>query len=119
MSDPWSDRENCRQFSQFFPVGGGEMSNSGTRQRRTVYYSGRVQGVGFRYTTRTIAHRYHVCGCVRNLPDGGVELIAEGQPRELDDFLGGVRERFFGNIRDERCDVQPATGEFTGFDIRR
>jgi acylphosphatase len=94
------------------------MKKSGTSQRRTVQYSGRVQGVGFRYTTQSIAHRYAVSGYVRNEPDGRVELVAEGQPHELDAFLGEVRERFVVNIRDERVDVQPATGEFTGFNIR-
>ena len=94
------------------------MKTGAAAQRRTVQYSGRVQGVGFRYTARTIAHRYAVSGYVRNQPDGRVELVAEGEPHELDAFLGEVRERFFGNIRDERADVQPATGEFTGFDIR-
>jgi len=87
-------------------------------QRSSVEYSGRVQGVGFRYTTRSIARRYDVTGYVRNLPDGRVELVAEGQPQELDAFLGEIRERFLGNIRDERRDVQPATGEFTDFEIR-
>jgi acylphosphatase len=77
-----------------------------------------VQGVGFRYTTRTIAHRYAVSGCVRNQPDGRVELVVEGESHELDEFLSEVRERFLGNIRDEKADVQPATGEFTGFAIR-
>jgi acylphosphatase len=94
------------------------MKKSGTSQRRTVQYSGRVQGVGFRYTTQSIAHRYAVTGYVRNQPDGRVELVAEGEPHELDSFLAEVRERFFGNIRDERADVQPATSEFTGFNIR-
>jgi acylphosphatase len=88
------------------------------RQRRTVEYAGRVQGVGFRYTTHTIARRYQVTGFVWNLADGRVELVAEGEPRELDAFLSEVRERFFSNIRDERTDVQPATDEFTGFEIR-
>ncbi|HEX2474164.1 MAG TPA: acylphosphatase [Lacipirellulaceae bacterium] len=95
-----------------------EMKKSGTSQRRTVVYSGRVQGVGFRYTTQSIAHRYTVSGYVRNQPDSRVELVAEGEPHELDAFLGEVRERFFGHIRDERADVQPATGEFAGFYIR-
>jgi acylphosphatase len=94
------------------------MKKSGTSQRRTVQYSGRVQGVGFRYTTQSIAHRYAVSGYVRNEPDGRVELVAEGQPHELDAFLGEVRERFVVKIRDERVDIQPATGEFTGFNIR-
>jgi acylphosphatase len=87
-------------------------------QRRTVEYTGRVQGVGFRYATRSIARRYDVAGYVRNLPTGGVELVAEGAPHELDSFLSEVRERFFGHIRQERSDVAPTTGEFTGFEIR-
>jgi acylphosphatase len=87
-------------------------------KRSTVEYAGRVQGVGFRYAARTIAHRYQVSGYVRNRPDGRVELVAEGDPQEVDAFVGEVRERFFGNIRDERTDVQPGTGEFSGFEIR-
>lgn len=88
------------------------------RERRSVVYSGRVQGVGFRYTTRSIARRHAVAGYVRNLPDGTVELVAEGEPRELDAFLREVRDHFDGQIRDEKCDVQAASGEFTGFEIR-
>jgi acylphosphatase len=87
-------------------------------QRHTVYFAGHVQGVGFRYTARSIARRYDVAGFVRNLPDGRVELVVEGQPREVDAFLRDVRDRFSNQIRDERSDVRPATGEFDGFDIR-
>jgi acylphosphatase len=82
-----------------------------------VVYSGRVQGVGFRYTTRSIASRYAVVGYVLNLPDGRVELVAEGEPRELNAFLGEVREALGANIRDEKCDVQAAAGAFSGFEI--
>ena len=88
------------------------------QQRRTIEYSGRVQGVGFRYTTHSIARRYQVAGYVRNLPGGGVELVVEGEQQELDAFLSEVRERFFGNIRGERSDAQSATGEFMSFEIR-
>jgi len=88
-----------------------------TPERHTVYYTGHVQGVGFRYTARSIARGYDVAGFVRNLPDGRVELVAEGVRHEVDDFLREVRDRFFNQIRDERCDVRPATGEFTSFDI--
>jgi acylphosphatase len=87
-------------------------------KRTTVHYSGRVQGVGFRYTTRSIARRYPVTGYVSNLPDGRVELVAEGEPVDLDGFLAEVRDHFFNNIRDERRDTQPATGEYSGFEIR-
>jgi acylphosphatase len=89
-----------------------------TQQRRAVEYAGRVQGVGFRYTTYMIARRYQVSGYVRNRADDRVELVAEGPPHELEAFLAEVRERYFGNIRDERTDLQPATGEFAGFEVR-
>jgi len=93
------------------------MSNQSPK-RYTVYFSGRVQGVGFRYNTASIARHHDVAGFVRNCSDGRVELVAEGAPRELDSFLREVRERFFNNIRDERLDTQEPTDEFTGFDIR-
>ncbi len=86
--------------------------------RKSVYYSGRVQGVGFRYTAHSIARRFDVSGFVRNLPDGRVELVAEGERHELTLFLDEIRERMGAQIRDEKVDTQPATGEFTGFKIR-
>ena len=51
-----------------------------------IFYTGRVQGVGFRYTTKNVALGYEVTGTVRNLSDGRVELIAEGQREELEAF---------------------------------
>jgi acylphosphatase len=87
-------------------------------KRYTVYFSGRVQGVGFRYNTSIIARRYEVTGYVRNCPDGRVELVAEGQPKELDDFLREVRDHFSYNIRNEQSDIQDASGQFPGFEIR-
>jgi acylphosphatase len=86
--------------------------------RHTVYYTGHVQGVGFRYTTHSIARNHQVTGYVRNLPDGRVELVAEGNRQEIDAFLEAIRDRLANHIRDERCDVGPATGEFSRFDIR-
>jgi acylphosphatase len=61
-------------------------------QRVTVFYSGRVHGVGFRVTVRQLACGYDVTGTVRNLPDGRVELIAEGLRPELEAFLTGIDE---------------------------
>jgi acylphosphatase len=86
--------------------------------RSTVYYTGHVQGVGFRYTTHSIARGHEVTGYVRNLPDGRVELVAEGERRETGAFLREVRDRLSNHIRDERRDVGPATGEFNSFEIR-
>jgi acylphosphatase len=87
-------------------------------QRCTVYYIGHVQGVGFRYTAHSIARGHQVTGFVRNLPDGRVELVAEGERREIDAFLREVKERLSNHIRDERRDISPATDEFSGFEIR-
>ena len=89
-----------------------------TLSRSTVYYKGHVQGVGFRYTAHSIARNHEVTGYVRNLPDGRVELVAEGSRAEITAFLAEVRERLSNHIRNELCDEGPATGEFLRFDIR-
>lgn len=87
--------------------------------RRRVLYQGRVQGVGFRYTTASIARRYPVVGFVRNLPDGSVELLAEAEPSVLELFLADIASEFARNIR--RQDVRDADrGEMLNrFEIRR
>lgn len=87
--------------------------------RRTVYFSGRVQGVGFRYTTVQVAAGFRVAGYVRNLPDGRVELVAEGAPPELDRFLTAVQQAMSGCIREVAITESPATAEFRSFTISR
>jgi acylphosphatase len=83
-----------------------------------IYYSGRVQGVGFRYTAKTVALGYEVTGRVRNLSDGRVELIAEGQKDELEAFQVAIRESGLGSLIDgEQCSWDEAKGEFRGFEI--
>lgn len=89
-----------------------------SQQRRRVCFTGRVQGVGFRYTVRSVARGYKVSGYVRNMPDGSVELVAEGEPAELDAFLREIRDQFSGYIRDEQQQIGNATGEFHRFEIR-
>src|SRR5882757_5443424 len=61
-------------------------------QRHTIHYTGHVQGVGFRYTTHSIARNHEVTGYVRNLPDGRVELVAEGDRQDTDAFLEAIRD---------------------------
>lgn len=95
------------------------MAAGEAQQRREVYYSGRVQGVGFRYTARHLARLHQVTGFVRNLSDGRVELVAEGPPAEIDRFLSAVREEMGHHIRDVDQRSAPANGEFGGFEIRR
>ena len=88
-------------------------------ERVHVFYSGRVQGVFFRGTTKDIARRIGVCGWVRNLPDGRVELVAEGERGELDDLLKKIRQAKGPNIDDEDVRSENASNEFSNFTILR
>jgi acylphosphatase len=91
-----------------------------SRCRVVVLYSGRVQGVGFRYTVRQLAAGYELTGTVRNLPDGRVELVAEGARDELEAFRQGIRDAGLGGfIRQEDAQWAEARSEFRGFEIVR
>jgi len=94
------------------------MGEAGGQIRRKVLFSGDVQGVGFRYTTRSVAGGYDVTGYVRNLPDGRVEVVAEGSPEQVGSFLQAVEKAMSGYIRDRRDEESPARGEFAGFGVR-
>lgn len=88
------------------------------RCRMTILYSGRVQGVGFRYNAKSAALGYDVTGMVRNLDDGRVELTAEGERAELEAFQQAVRDSGLQSvIRDESVAWTPARGGFMGFEI--
>ena len=91
-----------------------------SRKRLHVLYSGRVQGVGFRYTAKTVATGFEVTGIVRNLADGRVELIAEGLKDELEGFQQAIRESGLGSLigREEVAWEDPAN-DFRGFEITR
>jgi acylphosphatase len=84
---------------------------------RLVYYSGCVQGVGFRATTVHIARHHPVTGWIRNLPDGRVQLLVEGSADAVNGFLGAVRAYWKQQIEEERREEQTATGRYAGFDI--
>jgi acylphosphatase len=85
-----------------------------------VLYSGQVQGVGFRYTVKSVANGFDVTGSVRNLPGGGVELVAEGAKDELEAFRQAIRESGVDHfIRQEAVSWQEAKSEFRGFEIVR
>jgi len=94
--------------------------NVSSRRRRIVTYSGHVQGVGFRYTAKTVAAGFEVVGTIRNLPDGRVELIIEGDRAELDAYCLALRDAgLAGFIRDEAVSWADATNEFRGFEVVR
>ncbi len=86
--------------------------------RRTCYFSGRVQGVGFRYTVKNVSLQYNVSGFVQNLPDGRVELVIEGPDPDMDRLVEDVSQRMNGFIQKVDSVENPATGEFERFFIR-
>ena len=88
------------------------------RSRLHACYSGRVQGVGFRYTVKSLVTGFEVTGSIRNLPDGRVELIAEGEKEELEAFQQAIRDSGLGKlISHEQVDWTEARGNFCGFEI--
>jgi acylphosphatase len=79
-----------------------------------------VQGIGFRYTTKSVAAGFEVTGTVRNLPDGRVDLLAEGTKNELEAFQQAVRDAGLARfIRNEDVSWSDAECEFRGFEIVR
>lgn len=87
-------------------------------KRLHIFYSGAVQGVGFRYSAESVASRLALSGWVSNLRDGRVECVLEGPEPELNKFTDRMSDIFGGYIRDAALDWSEATGEFSGFDIR-
>lgn len=89
-----------------------------SRRRMHILYSGRVQGVGFRYQTKQLSMGFELTGKVRNLPDGRVELVAEGDEAELNAFRRAVRDGGLqALIRGEEVKWSESSGEFRGFEI--
>lgn len=82
-----------------------------------VYYSGRVQGVGFRYTAEDIARGLNIAGWVKNLRDGRVELTAEAEEEVLKELLDRTKKYFSEYIVDVDIEWLPATGEYKDFTI--
>ncbi len=75
-----------------------------------VWYSGQVQGVGFRYTALRLAQAHAVKGLVRNLADGRVEMLVEGEPAEVERFLESVRGKMDGYIHAVSVQDEPVRG---------
>lgn len=82
-----------------------------------VFYTGIVQGVGFRYTVREIAVRFGLKGWVKNLPDGRVESCIEGEESFLEQFFREVERRFEGHITNTDIVFSPTVQQFHDFKI--
>ena len=86
--------------------------------RCTCHFTGRVQGVGFRYTAQNIALQYDVAGYVRNLSDGRVEVVMEGPDLEIDALIDSIKQKMNCYIQRLERHLDPPTGEFNRFSIR-
>ena len=87
--------------------------------RRRVVISGRVQGVNFRYYTRSMARQVGAVGWVRNLPDGNVEAVIEGVPEVVEEVISWCRNGPpSGRVDNVLVQEESPTGEFADFDIK-
>lgn len=84
----------------------------------TVHFTGRVQGVGFRFTSCNVARGFDVAGYVKNLPDGRVECVVEGDKAEVRRFIKDVQVAMGHHITNTSETESAATGGFTDFGVR-
>lgn len=84
----------------------------------TVFFSGHVQGVGFRFSVLQVAKEFEVAGFVRNLDDGRVHLELEGGPEEIARFVEAVDERMHGHIRKTERRSARRAPQFSGFTVK-
>ncbi len=90
-----------------------------TMIRAIVFFSGRVQGVGFRFNTNEIAKRFAVVGTVENCDDGRVKIVVEADPKEIERFVEAIRASTCGQIKQiQRFESEPSR-EFVNFSVRR
>ena len=82
-----------------------------------IIFIGRVQGVGFRFTAHRMAQRHQLAGFVRNLPDGTVEMLAQGSARDIDDCIRDINDYFSDYIREKRTQEMPNDPKYKDFRI--
>ncbi len=82
-----------------------------------ITFTGRVQGVGFRFTAMNIADRCGLTGLIRNLPNGSVEMIAQGRPDDITDCIRNIKDTYHGLIRDTTIEDIPPDPRYQDFKI--
>jgi acylphosphatase len=82
-----------------------------------IIFSGEVQGVGFRFTAHRIASHHQLTGFVRNLPDGSVEILAQGKPEDINGCIYEIKVAFTGYIRQTQIEDTPINPKYTNFKI--
>jgi acylphosphatase len=84
----------------------------------TVFFSGHVQGVGFRYSVLQVAREFDVAGFVTNLADGRVQLEVEGSESDIAAFVEAVQEKMHGYVRKVERSARRQARQFSGFVIK-
>ncbi len=82
-----------------------------------IIFSGRVQGVGFRFTAHRMAGRHQLTGYVRNLPDGSVEMLAQGPAEDIDDCINDIQDCLAGYVREVKINEIPSNPRHRDFKI--
>lgn len=88
-------------------------------KRFEVFYSGMVQGVGFRYNALQVSRNFAVVGTVQNLPDGRVKMVVEGEVKTVEQFVREVAETTHGRVTHSEVNEYPSVGDIQGFRIVR
>ena len=84
---------------------------------RLITFVGRVQGVGFRYTSYRIAGQYEITGYVKNLPNGTVEMLAQGSQTQIDGCIAAIQDYFGGYVRECKTVEVPVNSRYFDFRI--
>lgn len=84
---------------------------------KQIIFKGNVQGVGFRYTSQRTAKLYNLTGYVKNLPDGSVEMFAQGDLQDVDNCISDIQNSFRGYIRETQINDLPPNPRYTNFRI--
>lgn len=87
-------------------------------KRFHAFFSGRVQGVGFRFTAQSLASSLKICGWARNNLDGRVEVVAQGQEKKLEEFLTKLKGYFGRYIKDVDIDWKEPAQDCADFEIK-
>ncbi len=83
-----------------------------------IIYKGRVQGVGFRYTATDLAIKKNIFGFVQNLPNGDVEVVAQGEEAHVDEFVDGINQVMDRYISDTVINIMDVSGQYKDFRIK-
>jgi len=84
---------------------------------KRIIFIGTVQGVGFRFTANNIARRHQLAGYVRNLPDGSVEMLVQGDSDDIDSCISSIEKSFAGYIQDKSIEDIPPNPSWKDFRI--